>query len=141
MIVTLKIIHFLALAIGIGGGVANAVIGARMASVDASMRPVLGGISATIGKLGLAAIVLLWLTGVPLTYVLYDGWAGLPASFWLKIIFVVILTGLVVRLNMQTAAAKGSSGKVPDKSRALLGQMTSVASVLIVVFAALAFTV
>lgn len=141
MIVTLKIIHFLALAIGIGGGVANGLIGMRLAKADAALRPVLTGIQATLGKLGLLSIVLLWVTGVALTYLLYDGWANLPPSFWLKIIFVVILTGLLARLGMVSAKARRSNQPPPGKTLALLGQMATLSSVLIVVFAALAFTV
>jgi len=139
MIVTLKIIHFLALAIAVGGGVASAVVGARMRKVEASVRPVLAGIQATIGKLGLVSLALLWITGIALTYMYYDGWANLPASFWLKIIFVVILTGLSVRLSLQRG--KSDSGeRLPDGNRALLAQMGAVSSFLIIIFAALAFT-
>jgi len=141
MIVTLKIIHFLALAVGIGGGVANAVIGARTRKADPAARPVLSGIQATIGKLSLASLILLWVSGVALTYLHYSGWANLPSSFWLKIIFVVILTGLSVRLNMLSAKARRTQQPPPARSLALLGQMATASSVLIVVFAALAFTV
>jgi len=140
MVIILKIVHFLSLAVAVGGGVSSAVVGARMAKVEASVRPTLVSIQATIGKLGLGALVLLWLTGVALTYFYYDGWNNLPPSFWLKIIFVVILTGLSVRMNMKTGAATGSSDKVPNNSRALLGQMAAASSFLIVIFATIAFT-
>lgn len=140
MIVTLKVLHFLALAIGIGGGVANALIGANMAGADPAARPVLAKIQGAIGKFSAGSLVVLWITGVALVYLIYNGWGGLPASFWLKITFVVILTGLSVRLNMLAAKARRGDGPPPAKTMALLGQMATVCSVLIVIFAALAFT-
>lgn len=140
MVIILKIVHFLALALVVGGGVSSAVVAARVARVDASMRPALVGIQATIGKLSLGALLLLWLSGILLTYLYYDGWSNLPPSFWLKIIFVVILTGLSVRMQMKTGASTGTSDKVPNSSRALLGQMAAVSSFLVVIFAAIAFT-
>lgn len=139
MVVILKIIHFLALAVVVGGGVTGGVIGARMGKADANLRPVLASIQTTIGKLGLGALVLLWLTGILLTYMYYGGWENLPSSFWLKIIFVVILTGLSVRMNMQSRANEPRE-RLPNRGRALIGQMAVVSSFLIVIFAALAFT-
>jgi len=139
MVILMKIIHFLAFAVVVGGGVTSGVVGARMARAEAAARETLAGIQAGIGKLSLISLALLWASGIGLTYRYYSGWASLPPSFWLKIIFVVILTGLSVRLSVQTSARK-TGERLPRKSAALLGQMGVVTSFLVVIFATLAFT-
>ncbi len=140
MLVTLKIIHFLALAIGIGSGAANGVIGARMAKLDDAARPALAGVESTLGKMSFGALILLWLSGGVLAFDHYTSWQAVPAVFWLKIAFVVVLTGISVRLNVVSAKARGAGRLPPTRAMARLGQLAMLSSVLIVTFAALAFT-
>jgi hypothetical protein len=59
MFQTIMIVHILALAIGIGGGAANGIIGARAQRADPEARPVLGGITRRIGQMSAGALALL----------------------------------------------------------------------------------
>jgi len=127
--VTLKIIHFLALAVGLGGGVANQVLAAKAGGRPEVARPV----QRTISRVAFAALVLLWVTG------LWMAWgrpvASLGPWFWVKMAAVLGLTGAAV--TAQLAVLRPGPG-----TRALLkklGIWMTVASTLAVVFAVLAF--
>lgn len=140
MIEFLKIIHFLALAAGVGGGMANGIIGARAAAADPAVKPVLGGLSGLIGRISAGALVLLWITGIALIYLAYDGWATLPGAFWVKLVFVVVLSLLSLRMNLYVMQAARAKTPPPAARMKMLGQGASLASLLIVVFAVIAFT-
>lgn len=140
MLVFLKIIHFLSLSVGIGGGVANSIIGARAARVEPSVRPVLGAVSGLIGKISFGALVLLWLTGIAMVFVAYGGWADLGAAFWVKIVFVAALTALSITLNMLVMRAERTRTPPPAARMKRLGQLAGLCSIIIVISAVIAFT-
>jgi uncharacterized membrane protein len=140
MIEILKIVHYLSLAIGIGGGLANAIIGARAAMSDPPVKAVLGRISSIIGKTAGVAIILLWLTGIALVYLIFDGWATLPWAFWIKLAFVVVLSLLSLRMNLYVMQAARTKSPPPAATMKKLGQGAMVSSLLIVIFAVIAFT-
>ena len=140
MLEFLKIVHFLSLSVGIGGGVANGIIGARAAKVDPPVRAVLGGISGLIGRLSFVAIVLLWLTGIAMVYLAFGGWAELPTAFWVKIAFVVVLTALSVWLNLLAMRARRTRTPPPAATMRTLGMVAGLCSLIIVIAAVIAFT-
>ncbi len=115
MLALLKIIHFMALGTGVGLGVANMVIGPRAAAAGAAGNPAimaaLRTVQGSLGRIGLGAIILLWITGLWM-WLGYDN-ATLAPVFLAKIGFAVILTGISLDLNLKgTRAAKG--GPKPD---------------------------
>lgn len=115
MLELLKIIHFMALGTGVGLGIANMVIGPRAAAAGAADKlPIMDALRATqgaLGRIGLGAIILLWISGVWM-WIAYDN-STLAPVFLAKIGFVVILTGLSIDLNLKgVRAAKG--GPKPD---------------------------
>lgn len=131
MLATLKIIHLLSLAVGLGGGVANALVGARVTA----KAPEIGlPVQRLIGRLSFLALVLLWITGV---WMVLDGRAlgELGPWFWIKMIVVLALTAAAV--TAQTAQLRGTA--TPARMRALGTGITG-ASALAVVFAVLAFS-
>lgn len=92
MFLTLKALHFLALAIGLGGGVANIVIGAK-AGADAPQvaRP----IQKFISRLAFAALIMLWITGLWMI-ALNHSFATLGLWFWIKILVVLLLSAAAI---------------------------------------------
>lgn len=92
MILTLKILHFLAFSAGIGGALANLVILRAARSSPADQAPALRALMPRIGMLSVHALVLLWITGPLLLWLAYAGGAGLGAWFHLKLGFAVLLT-------------------------------------------------
>lgn len=97
-----KLIHMLALVVGVGGGVANLITMRQMAAAEGPARAALAGAMRQVGMAAAGALVLLWVSGVALVYALYDGWAALPLFFWLKIAAVVALTGVSATAQMLT---------------------------------------
>jgi uncharacterized membrane protein len=140
MIQFLKIIHFMSLAVGIGGGAANFVIAFRGRTVEPAVRPILGGIGAAIGRMGAVAILLLWLSGIGLVYLAQDGWSNLSAAFWIKLAFVVLLTLISLTANTLVVRARRSGTPPPAPVMARLGQAAALSGLLIVIFAVIAFS-
>jgi uncharacterized membrane protein len=132
MLAALKIVHFLALAVGLGGGVANGIVGAMAGPRDPA---VAGQIQRRIGRLSFAALVLLWVTGVAMVATgpgldLLGGW------FWLKMAAAVVLTAAAVTVQVSVLALPAP--RAAARARPLGRVMTAAAS-LAVVFAVLAF--
>lgn len=130
MLALLKILHFLALAVGLGGGIANAIVGARTAQA----RQVGGPIQAALGRASLGALIVLWITGVWMAVAAHD-LSSLGVWFWVKMAAVLALTAgaVAARVEMRRPG--------PDTPRRmkLLGMAMTGSSTLAVVFAVLAF--
>ena len=131
MLATLKILHLLALAIGLGGGIANLMIG-RMAGPEGA--PVTRPIQKRIGRMAFGGLILLWITGLwmlSLSYTLGD----LALWFWVKMLVVLAMTAAAVTAQV---ALLRPGPDTPAKLRKL-GLMVSTAAALAVVFAVLSF--
>jgi hypothetical protein len=139
VIATLKILHFLAFSIGIGGGLANMLAGMIGKRSDAAAKPALGKLQARIGLASALALVVLWITGVWLIVARYPQIGALPLSFWLKMAAVLALTAAAGKLQLNALAA-GQAGTPPPPSQKWLGMLATFFAVLAVVFAAIAFT-
>ncbi len=64
----------------------------------------------------------------------------MPNLFWVKLAFVVILTLVSVRLQILSISAHRAGTPPPAKSMGRLGRFATLASILAVVFAVIAFT-
>lgn len=139
MLEILKFIHFVGMAVGIGGGLANLLAGMGLASVPPEARPLVGAFRANLGKLATGGLVLLWLTGLTLI------WQSEAASLWtnptfqLKLVAVIILSGLSVIANLAAIRAK-RTGTPPDAQRMKkLGVASQLAVWVAVLFAVVTF--
>ncbi len=132
MFATLKILHFLALAIGLGGGVANYVIGV-MAGPDGA--PVTRPIQKRISRIAFVALILLWITGIWMVSTTYT-LSGLPFWFWVKILVVL---GMSVAAVAAQAALLRPEPETPAKVKKL-GMLVTGAATLAVVLAVLSFS-
>ncbi|MCG6882875.1 MAG: hypothetical protein LJE62_03865 [Silicimonas sp.] len=132
MFALLKIVHFLALAIGLGGGIANAIVGAKITSRD----PAMGApVQKLIGRLSFGALILLWVTGLWMLFGYY-GFSDLSLWFWVKILAALGLTAAGV--TAQLAMLKPGP-ETPAKMKKL-GMIMTGAATLAVILAVLAFT-
>ena len=139
MIAVVKIIHFLSFSVGIGGGVASALIGMRMRAAGADVLPTLQSLQKNLGRLSFAAIILLWITGTYMVFAIFGGFENLPSSFWIKILFVAILTAAALGLQV-TAFRAAKSGAMPTPSvMATLGMTVNLAALLALIFAVYTF--
>lgn len=101
MIEAMKVLHYLALAAGLGMSSANVLLGLRMARHgDAAVRGELAALQRLFGLIGLNAVLVLWASGAALYFMIYGGEAPPGAWFHAKIGFAVLLTVTVLFLRM-----------------------------------------
>ena len=142
MFLALKIIHFLSFSVGIGGGVAAGILGARLRNAEASTQVAMGPVQKRIGQLSFVGLVLLWVTGV-LMFLMKYGVGGLwnmDSFFWWKIAAAVILT--LCSLRLQTLAYNAAkAGKAPPPKRmAMFGMLATMSAVVALALAVIAFS-
>ncbi|MEZ5667727.1 MAG: hypothetical protein R3F55_09915 [Alphaproteobacteria bacterium] len=134
-----KIVHFLALAIGIGGSAANLLLAVRAATIPAEARPGLGAIQRLIGRVAFGCVLLLWASGLAMLYARYGGWAGQGVLFWLKIAAVAVLTVAATGLQVLTVRAQIAKAPPPRTAMLRLAVAANASAMLAVLFAVLAF--
>ena len=109
ILVVLKFFHYLSLFLAGGLGVANAMLFKNHQKVEIPPAPPVQKTVMTLARLGLAAIVLLWVTGIPLTYKVYGSF-DLGWPFHLKMFGATILLAAVAFLNLHlTQQAKAGT--------------------------------
>jgi len=135
----LLVLHFLGLAMGFSVTFANIVFTGLLAQGHAEDLATFRRFvprMATVGNIGL---VLLWVTGPVLVFTKYDGFAGLPGTFHVKLLFVLLLTLGVggIHANMRKALAGDAAANARVQ---FIGKAVTFPSALAaVVFAVLTF--
>ncbi len=135
MLAILKIIHFFCL---FGGGAASMGNGILMRKVMASGKPpepLVADTMQRLGMIGLASIVLLWITGI-LMVLLY----GAPANwtFYVKLLGAALVLGSVSLISLTAARARREGG-APDPLRMkLLSNLAAIGAAVAVIFAVIA---
>lgn len=127
MIVLIKVIHFFALALGVGGGVTNMVLGLRAAKAELPAKIVLGTAQGAVGKVATFGLILLWFTGVFLLMNMNDPGLSSQLSFQIKMAAVISLTLISLYANI-TALRAAEAGNAPDAvkmKRAGIGMLVS----------------
>ena len=98
-IIVLKVLHYVSLFLAGGLGVANMML--FKSHQKAGLLPALPvqKTMMTLARLGLIAIAVLWITGIPLTYKVYGSF-DLGWPFHLKLLGATSLLGSVAFLNL-----------------------------------------
>ena len=98
-IIVLKVLHYVSLFLAGGLGVANVML--FKSHQKAGLLPALPvqKTMMTLARLGLIAIAVLWITGIPLTYKVYGSF-DLGWPFHLKLLGATSLLGAVAFLNL-----------------------------------------
>lgn len=137
---SLKVLHFAAFSVGIGGGLAGLMAGLRARAADPGARPALGALQRFLGRASAVSVLILWASGIALVYQLPGGWSALPPLFWAKFAAVVALTG--VAASTQWLVYRGMrGGRAPGPATMLrLGVAANVLAPAALVLAVLAFT-
>jgi len=136
MLITLKILHFIGLMMGGGAGFGSMIVMGAIRRADDAGKATLMPLRPKLANIGLAGVVLLWLTGIAMALM------GAAASqlglwFWLKMvaagaILAVAVYGLIVRRRM-------AAGLPVPAYAARLPILASPLSVIAVILAVLAF--
>ena len=117
LLVVLKFFHYVSLFLAGGLGVANALLFKNHQRAEMPPAPPVQKTMMTLARLGLAAIVVLWVTGIPLTYKIYGSF-DLGWPFHLKMFGATILLTTVAFLNLHlTKQAKAGNPPSPRVMR------------------------
>ena len=112
-VILLKVLHYVSLFLAGGLGVANVMLFKNHQKAGMPPAPPVQKTMMTLARLGLIAIVILWLTGIPLTYKVYGNF-DLGWPFYLKLLGATSLIGAVAFLNLHlTKQAKDGNPPNP----------------------------
>ena len=130
--------HIIGLMMGAGGGFGSMIAQREALKRPADQAAVLRSIGPALASFSFIGLILMWITGVVLVFLKYDGFAALPSMFWIKFIFVSTLTLAAIATQVLYGQVKG--GNVAAATRLpVFGQIAGMSSLLAVIFAALAF--
>ncbi len=112
IVVLLKVLHYVSLFLAGGLGVANVMLIKNHQKAEMIPAPPVKKTMMTLARLGLIAIVILWLTGIPLTYKVYGSF-DLGWPFHLKLLGATSLICAVAFLNLHLTK-QARDGNPPD---------------------------
>lgn len=135
----LLVLHFIGLVMGSGPGIANMVIMRAAATATPEGAAALRRVPPMLINVSTAGLVLLWITGLIMVWTIYGGPGGLPWAFWVKIVFVLILTAVVVAMHMTLAEIRKTGNMALAARMPKLGPMAGLSALVAVIFAVIAF--
>ncbi len=139
MIVTLKFVHFFAIALGVGGGFAGLLLGIWARDKPDAFKATLGVMQGNLARLGFVSILLLWLSGAGLMYILYGGFGGIWLMLWVKLLLVTALTLLAGGVHLIRLGALPARLMAAPARRMKISLSASTLTILILLSATLAF--
>ena len=138
-LILLKTLHYLAILFAggllVGGGLIQAVYARANQVPDINIAKVLK----ILGYLGLASLIILWITGILLSNLIYGGFS-INSAFTVKIIAAAILLiiSFVVNIHVYTSSKNNQS---PNKSIMKVATMSGRGLIIVVLLsAAIAFS-
>ena len=134
----LLFLHFLGLMLGAAGGFASGILMRKALTMSPGEAATVRGLGPLLAHVSAVGLVILWVTGIIMVWTKWGGLGALPASFWIKMVFVVLLTILTGVVHRTYAEIR--RGNVAVASRLpKLGPASGVTSLLAVLFAVIAF--
>ena len=133
----LLILHFL----GLGGGAASVIAGPllrwQIAAVPGDA-PALAKLQPIFSRVGQVGLAILLITGPWMLFTTHGGGAGLPWTFWVKLLCVVAVAAGVIMLDLSGRQAR--AGNTVARARLpMIGAITTVFLLLVIIFAVLTF--
>lgn len=134
----LLFLHFLGLVLAWGPGIATGAAMRVAMSAPPEQAAGIRGLVPLFYRITGVGLALLWITGPIMVWSVYGGPAALPQAFWIKILFVILLTGLYgvtqMRLREVRKGNAAAAAQLP-----MLGIAAGVSALLAVLFAVIAF--
>lgn len=112
----LLVVHFVALAMTVGGGYANIVAKRQMPKAEPVTYPGFGIAAAGVGKMATLGLIILWITGLWMASIKFGGFGDIPTMLWAKIAVVVVASGVSASLNVMVIKAQ-KAGTPPDGNK------------------------
>ena len=133
----LLILHFFGLGAGFAASIGNFTV-MQLIQAAPGDAPVLGKVPPVLARVGQVGLGLLWITGVIMIWSIWGGPGNLEWAFWVKLLGVVLLTGIAIYLDMTIrrvrAGDMAAAAQLP-----LFGRIAGGLLALIVIFAVIAF--
>ena len=131
-------LHFFGLMLGAAGGFGGAIVARRAVALPTEQAPVLRAVGPVMARVAHVGVALLWITGLILVWSKWNGLGSLPTMFWVKFVFVLILTAASIGVEMTYAEMR--RGNIAAASRLpRLGPVAGIGALLSVLFATIAF--
>jgi hypothetical protein len=134
----LLILHLIGLMMGAGGGFGSMIAQRAAAARPPEQAAVLRSLGPAMVNFSAIGLVVMLITGLALVYVKYNGFTGLTAMFWTKMVFVTTLTLASIAVHVTYGQIKAGDTAAAARLPAL-GPIAGLSSVLAVIFAVLAF--
>lgn len=131
-------IHLASLGLGGAATFGLPVVGSKMAEATPEQRPLLFAIANQLSTLGRAALGALIVTGPLLVWLRYGGGTGFNTWFWIKMVLVLVLLGLVIYAGINAKKAQGGDRQAAMRAPQL-GMAAMVTYLLVIGSAVLAF--
>lgn len=135
---TVLILHFIGLAMGMSVSAANIVMLGVMARSAPGERAVLARFPPAMSRVGQIGLALLWATGLTMVYTRWNGLAGMPWFFHVKLTAVVLLTGIVFYLAHLEGRIRRGDPQAAVRNQ-VVGKFATICALTAVVFAVLTF--
>ena len=131
-IILLKVLHYVSLFLAGGLGVANVMLFKNHQKAGMPPAPPVQKTMMTLARLGLIAIVILWITGIPLTYKVYGSF-DLGWPFHLKLLGATSLLGAVAFLNLHLTKQSRDGNPPNPKVIKMIPPMARVSLVVVLI--------
>ena len=138
-VVVLKVLHYLSLFLAGGLGVANALLFKNHQKAEIPPAPPVQKTMVTLSRIGLIAIIILWLTGVPLTYKVYGSF-DLGWPFHVKLLGATSLIGAITYLNIHLTKQSKNGAPPNPKVMKIIPPIARVSLVIVLVGVAILTT-
>ena len=131
-IILLKVLHYVSLFLAGGLGVATVMLFKNHQIAGMPPAPPVQKTMMTLARLGLIAIVILWITGIPLTYKVYGSF-DLGWPFHLKLLGATSLLGAVAFLNLHLTKQSRDGNPPNPKVIKMIPPMARVSLVVVLI--------
>lgn len=130
--------HIIGLMMGAGGGFGSMITQREALKRPADQAATLRSVGPALATFSFAGLIVMWVSGLALVFAKYGGFTAMPQMFWIKLIFVSMLTFAAIATQVLYSQAKAGNSIAATRVPAF-GQIAGISSILAVVFAALAF--
>jgi len=134
----LKSLHLLALLLGGGASIGGAILMSQVAASGQPPTPVVQKTVAGFGQAGLLAILLLWLTGIPLG-LMTGAFATGGMLFSVKLVFATLVLILVLVMTRLRLRAASNGTPPPGPLMTTLASATRYSTILAIILAVIVF--
>ena len=107
-------LHFIGLAMGLGGGIALGYVGPKLIAAEGPMLEQMWNFETFFGRVGTAGLGILVITGPLMLWLKFGGPGGLTWWFWAKMAFVLIaIIGVAMHQWAGSRFRRGDRAAIP----------------------------